>query len=124
MSESQLQFAALAAALKQINATFGQLGKDTLVISTVALNGSDADDATYTRLENELTNVGATRDDIVGRMLTLLESAEFNGQPINARDAAPLILEADLLLEHKDGGMIRTVQVRQIQNESLLVRSL
>jgi len=100
VSQSQLQFEALAATLKQINAPFGQLGKDTLVISTVALNGSDANDATYTRLENELTNIGATRDNIAGRMLSLLEGAEFGGQPIDVRQAAPLILEADLLLAY------------------------
>ena len=100
LSESKLQFEALAAALKQINAPFGQLGKDTLAISTVALNGSDANDATYTRLENELTNIGNTRDSIAGRMLSLLEGAEFNGQPISVRDAAPLVIEADLLVAY------------------------
>ena len=100
LSESKPQFEALAAALKQINAPFGQLGKDTLAISTVALNGSDANDATYTRLENELTNIGNTRDSIAGRMLSLLEGAEFNGQPISVRDAAPLVIEADLLVAY------------------------
>jgi hypothetical protein len=98
VAKGRQQFEALAAALKQINAPFGQLGKDTLAISTVALNGSDANDATYTRLENELTNIGTARDAIAGQMLQLLEAAEFNGQPINAREALPLILEADLLL--------------------------
>jgi hypothetical protein len=100
VNESQLQFEALAAALKQINAPFGQLGKDTLAISTVALNGSDANDATYTRLENELTNIGTTRDAIAGKMLALLEGAEFNGQSIKVQEAAPLIVEADLLLAY------------------------
>jgi hypothetical protein len=97
LGESRQQFEALAAALKQINAPFGQLGKDTLAISTVALNGNDANDLTYTRLENQLTNIGTARDAIAGRMLALLEAAEFDGQPINVREAAPLILEADLL---------------------------
>jgi hypothetical protein len=100
VAEGREQFEALAAALKQINAPFGQLGKDTLVISTVALNGSDANDATYTRLENELTEIGAARDNIAGRMLSLLEGAEFSGKPISVREAAPLILEADLLLAY------------------------
>jgi hypothetical protein len=99
-SNDRLAFEALGAALKQINAPFGQLGKDTLVISTVALNGSDANDATYTRLENELTGIGNIRDVIAGRMLSLLENAEFSGKSINVRDAAPLILQADLLLAY------------------------
>src|SRR5262249_49139390 len=93
LSQSRLKFEAVAAALKQINAPFGQLGKDTLVISTVALNGSDANDATYTRLEKELTNIGATRDSIASRMLDLLEGAEFKGKPISVGQALPLILE-------------------------------
>jgi hypothetical protein len=100
VGEGRQQFEALAAALKQINAPFGQLGKDTLAISTVALNGNDANDATYTQLEKQLTNIGTTRDAIAGRMLNLLEAAEFDGQPINLREAAPLILEADLLLAY------------------------
>jgi hypothetical protein len=100
LGEGRQQFEALAAALKQINAPFGQLGKDTLAISTVALNGSDAKDATYTQLENQLTNIGTTRDAIAGRMLSLLEAAEFDGQTINVREAAPLILQADLLLAY------------------------
>jgi|HubBroStandDraft_2_1064218.scaffolds.fasta_scaffold14812_1 hypothetical protein len=100
VGEGRQQFEALAAALKQINAPFGQLGKDTLAISTVALNGNDAKDATYTQLENQLTNIGTARDAIAGQMLALLEAAEFNGQPITVREAAPLILEADLLLAY------------------------
>jgi len=39
--ESGAAFVQLAAALKQINAPLGQLGKDSLMVSTVALNGSD-----------------------------------------------------------------------------------
>jgi hypothetical protein len=100
VGQGRQQFEALAASLKQINAPFGQLGKDTLAISTVALNGSDANDATYTRLESQLTDIGTARDAIAGKMLQLLEAAEFNGQPVTLREAAPLILEADLLLAY------------------------
>src|SRR5262249_16322432 len=40
---------------KQINAPFGQLGMDTLTISTFALkSGTTADDSTYTALSNKL----------------------------------------------------------------------
>jgi hypothetical protein len=100
VGQGRQTFEALAAALKQINAPFGQLGKDTLAISTVALNGNDAKDATYTRLENELTKIGADRDAIAARMLHLLEAAEFDGRPISEREAFPLIVQADLLVAY------------------------
>ena len=98
--ENSSTFVELAAALKQINAPFGQLGKDSLKISTVALNGNDRNDATYNRLERELTNITAARDALAGRMLVLLENAEFSGRPISDRDARPLIEEAFLLVAY------------------------
>jgi hypothetical protein len=93
-------FVELAAALKQINAPLGQLGKDSLKISTVALNGSDANDATFNRLERELSNITFARDALASRMLALLEDAEFNGKSISDRDARPLVEEAFLLVAY------------------------
>ena len=91
-------FLSVARAMKQLNAPLGELGKDTLTISTVALKGSDAHDATYKKLEAELTNISNARDALTSRMLVLLENAEFNGQRIDERDALPLVFEASLLL--------------------------
>ena len=98
--ESGPAFVQLAAALKQINAPLGQLGKDSLIVSTVALNGSDPNDATYNRLESQLADITVARNAIASQMLVLLENAEFNGQPIRERDAVPLIVQADLLLAY------------------------
>jgi hypothetical protein len=78
----------------------GQLGKDSLIVSTVALNGSDPNDATYNRLESQLADITVARNAIASQMLVLLENAEFNGQPIRERDAVPLIVQADLLLAY------------------------
>ena len=90
-------FVELAEALKQINAPLGQLGKDSLKVSTAALASDDQNDATYTILERELANVTRTRDAIAAKMLTLLENAEFKGKPVNEWEARPLIESAFLL---------------------------
>lgn len=100
VSDDEDAFVELAAAFKQINAPLGQLGKDTLKISTVALNGSDRNDATYNQLENQLSNITAVRDALAGRMLGMLEDAEFSGNRISEREARPLVAEAFLLLAY------------------------
>ena len=100
VSRNEPAFLQVAAALKQINAPLGQLGKDTLKISTVALASNDSNDATYTNLENQLSNITAVRNALAGKMLALLESAEFNGKAIDDREALPLVVEADLLLAY------------------------
>ena len=74
MRESGPAFVQLAAALKQINAPLGQLGKDSLIVSTVALNGSDPNDATYNRLESQL----AARTGVDVRKITALEAGRFD----------------------------------------------
>src|SRR5262249_27160347 len=91
-------FLAVATALKQLESPFGQLGKESLRVSTVALKSSDPDDATYTKLEKQLANIAATRDALADRMLSVLEDAEFNGKRVSDRDAITLVAESFLLL--------------------------
>ena len=93
-------FVTLAAAMKQINAPLGQLAKDSLKISTVALEGDDPGDNTYTFLEREISTITAVRDDLVSRMLTELEDAEFNNKPVNRIHAAIMADEAYALLAY------------------------
>jgi hypothetical protein len=100
VSDDQDAFVELAAAFKQINAPLGQLAKDTLKISTVALNGNDRNDATYNQLEGQLSNITAVRDSLAERMLAQLEDAEFNGNRISEREARSLVAEAFLLLAY------------------------
>ena len=80
---------------KQINAPFGQLGLNTLTISTHALEG---DDPTYTALENQIQAWTSRRDSLAGQMKTMLEDAEFNGQAIDEQQAKSLISQAEALL--------------------------
>ncbi|MFL5733833.1 MAG: hypothetical protein ACJ78Q_11585, partial [Chloroflexia bacterium] len=59
----------MAQIYKQINACVGQLGLESLEISTTALNsGSPSDDHVYQDLENFLMGVTAQRNSIAGQM--------------------------------------------------------
>ncbi len=83
---------------KQINAPVGELGMATLNISTRALEGNDAGDATYTNLESQLSSINAQRNALAGQMIAMLENAEFNNQQIDKNQAQQLINQASQLL--------------------------
>jgi hypothetical protein len=87
--------ARLAQAYKDINAPVGRLGRKTFAISTAALNG---DDATYKKLEGELTQLTNTRNAIAQKMIAMLEAVAFNNQQINKLQADLLIIEAEALV--------------------------
>ncbi|HLL78392.1 MAG TPA: hypothetical protein VKT25_02765 [Ktedonobacteraceae bacterium] len=84
---------------KQINAPVGELGLASLRISTKALESNSPNDATYSKLENKLSNITTARNNIAGQMVSLLEGAEFNNQHINTHLAKQLIEQAQNLLE-------------------------
>jgi hypothetical protein len=88
----------LAQVYKQINAPVGELGLASIQISTRALEGNDANDATYTRLENRLTSINSQRDAIASQMIALLEGAEFNNQQVDKAKALKLIVAGKALL--------------------------
>jgi hypothetical protein len=84
---------------KQIDASVGQFGMDTLRISTAALQSGNAnDDSAYTGLENHLISFGSQRDALAGQINTMLINAEFNGKVINEGQALSLITEGLALL--------------------------
>lgn len=89
----------LAQVFKQINACVGELGLDTLKISTKALASQSAGDKTYNQLETELGQITGQRDDIAKQMITMLENAEFNNQSINVSQAQQLIAQGNSLLQ-------------------------
>jgi hypothetical protein len=86
----------LGAAYKAINAPIGELARRTLLVSTRALSG---DDATYNALEKELASVAAQRNTLTGRMIALIEAAEFQGTPVNGDEAHELIAAAQRLID-------------------------
>src|SRR5581483_10103384 len=83
---------------KQINAPVGALGLASLKISTAALASNAAHDSTYTSLESALSAITARRDELARRMSTLMEQAEFYGQPIDVAVAERLIAQGNALL--------------------------
>ena len=97
-------FQSLAPAYKQIEATLGPFGLDTLAASTKALeSGNSTDDSTYTNLENELSSLGSERDTLASQMNSLLEGAEFNNKSITQQQAQPLEAQAQALLNEAAG---------------------
>ena len=69
----------IARIYKQINAPVGVLGLTTLAISTQALESNTAGDSTYTKLETLLQKITMQRNLVAGKMISLLENAEFGG---------------------------------------------
>jgi hypothetical protein len=89
----------LADVYKQINAPVAQLGLDSLRASTVALKSNAPHDSTYNQLENKLAQIDHLRDSIAGEMISMLERAAFNNQPINPQQAKLLIAQGRALLK-------------------------
>jgi hypothetical protein len=89
----------LAQVYKQINAPVGQLGLDSLQVSTTAIKSNVAGDTTYTNLENQLTSITTQRDALASQMIAMLGSAEFNNSPVDATQAQQLIDQGNALLQ-------------------------
>ena len=83
---------------KQIEAPFGQLAQYGWITSTAALESNSTNDATYTQLEGDVAAWTTQRDSLGAQIKTLLEGAEFSGQPINESQAQSLISQAQALL--------------------------
>jgi hypothetical protein len=95
---------ALGEVYKQLNACVGQLSLDSLIISNAALSsGSDADDTTYTALENQLAEWTAERDTIALKIESILEGASFEGTAINTGDALEAMDQAQSLISEVHG---------------------
>jgi hypothetical protein len=78
------------------NAPRGELGRRTLTgISTRALKG---DDATYVALEQRIGDLTQRRNAIASQMIAMIESAEFDGKPVDVQRAEQLIDQAEDLL--------------------------
>jgi hypothetical protein len=100
LTSNQQTLIKLAAAYKQIDAPVGQLGLDSLLVSTRAIaSGSSSDDSTYVQLEGQLTRITTQRNSLADQMEKLLEDAAFANQPIDVNQANSLIAQADDLLQ-------------------------
>ena len=87
---------------KEINAPFGELSEDTLKVSTFAITSDSAGDLTYTALENVISSWTAERDALTSEIKSMIEAAEFNGQPIDEPQARGIIRQGQDLLGRAD----------------------
>jgi hypothetical protein len=97
VEDSHDEFVELARAYKRINAPLGELGLASLNISTKALAG---DDATYQKLENQLSFITAVRNHLADEMLERLTDAEFHGKRISKEEGRELVRESRALADY------------------------
>jgi hypothetical protein len=72
---------------KQINAPFGQLGRDSLKTSTAALASGDAsNDATYIALTNKFLNWTDAQDAIVSEIKVILDGVAPDAEQIRGEN--------------------------------------
>jgi hypothetical protein len=94
-------FQRLAAAYKQLNATFGIFSMAALKISTEALASGTGpgDDDEYTDKEAAIANWTAQRDALATTMRNTLASVAFDGQELDLRAARALTNQANALID-------------------------
>jgi hypothetical protein len=89
----------LSKVFKQLDASVGSFGLDTLTASTTALkSGSASDDTTYQRLEAAIQALGTARDQLASKIGAQLDAAAFGGQPIDVPQALAQIAAGKALL--------------------------
>jgi hypothetical protein len=80
-----MQTQQLGACYKQLNASVGKFGTDTLVASTAALaSGSAGDDSKFTDIDGKLVDLGARRDTLATTIKNGLDAIEFHHAPVHA----------------------------------------
>ena len=97
---------------KQINAPFGQVGKDSLKVSTVALASNSPNDATYTNLEKTISSWRTQRDTLAAQIKAMLDAAA-SGQSIDQNLAQQLISEGQALINEVSAAASGTTSNQQ-----------
>jgi len=100
VQESYFTYVALAQAYKQINATKGSVGVNSLTYANRAIT---SDDATYAKYLTTIGAITTERDELASKMITLLNGAAFENKPINLFEAVGLIEQAWLLVAKVEG---------------------
>jgi hypothetical protein len=89
----------LGAAYKQLNAPFGSLGLNSLMVSTRGItSGTATTDTQYEATQAQLGSWLARRDTLAGQISQLLAAAETGGQAINEQQAKQLTDQAWALI--------------------------
>ena len=96
---SGANFVKLATVYKQLNASVGQLGLDSLAISTRAIASNAPGDSTYSQLESKIADWTTQRDAIASQIRDQLNQAEFGGKKIDEQLSHQLLRQAQQLLD-------------------------
>jgi hypothetical protein len=95
LRDSLFAYTALAQSYKQINATKGPVGVNSLVAANRAIA---SDDATYNKFLTQIGAITTERDALAAQMIALLNGAAFANQPIRFDGTTlDLIVQAQLL---------------------------
>jgi len=95
LEDSRFAYTALAQAYKQINATKGPLGVNSLVAANRAIT---SDDSTYQKFLGQIGAVTTERDALAAQMIALLNGAAFQNKPFGFNDnVSDLIAQAKKL---------------------------
>jgi hypothetical protein len=80
ISDARENFIELAQAFKQLNAPLGRLGRASLVWSNRSVTATDK---VYARYLKEIGDVIEDRDELAGRIRTVLNDAAFHNRPVD-----------------------------------------
>ena len=98
------QTAELGACYKQLNASVGRFGTDTLLASTAALaSGSTGNDGRFTATDAALSALGASRDRTATAIKNDLDRIEFHGGRLDHRTAGTELASCRSLLAQASG---------------------
>ena len=97
VKKSGSNFSQLAAAYKQLNASFGTFAMNTLKASTHALASNDAGDATYNSIEGQIQSLTSQRDALAAQIKAALDAATFDGQVLNSAQVQSWLSQAQSL---------------------------
>jgi hypothetical protein len=95
LRDSLFTYTALAQAYKEINATKGPVGVNSLVAANQAITSNDA---TYNKFLTKIGSITDERNALAAQMIALLNGAAFANQPIRFDGTTlDLIVKAQLL---------------------------
>jgi hypothetical protein len=92
------KIADLEAAYKQLDASVGTFGSDTLKAATAAIESKTANDQQFTATEAALTKLGTARDALAAQIAAALDCAAFGNGHVGGGEARWLTQQADSLL--------------------------
>jgi hypothetical protein len=88
----------LEAVYKQLDASVGQFGSDTLKAATAAIESSTPNDQKFTAAEAALTKLGAQRDALAKQIQDALDCAAFHHGHLSGSEVRELVAQANGLL--------------------------